>query len=178
MKQKLKRKVMIILLSIVGLVLLLIGGVFAIGATLPVAHIATVTATVDASPEVVWGLITDIKGFPTWRSELSEVRLVDDPQGRLSWVEVSKFGELPLTAETTDAPHMLTARISGKDLQFGGTWSWEIEQKGAKTEVTITENGEVYSPLFRFMSKFIFGHDTTLKNYARQLEAKLQGEAH
>ncbi|MBX3114399.1 MAG: SRPBCC family protein [Fimbriimonadaceae bacterium] len=167
---------MIILLSIVGIVLLLIGGVFAIGATLPVRHTASVVANVNASPEKIWSFITDYKSFPSWRSELSEVRAVDDTQGRTSWIEVSKFGEMPLTVEQSDPPRRLVTRISGKDLQFGGTWSFEIEPQGNQTKVTITENGEVYSPLFRFMSKFIFGHDTHLKSYAKQLEAKLQAE--
>ncbi|QYK54398.1 MAG: SRPBCC family protein [Fimbriimonadaceae bacterium] len=165
-----------ILLSIVGIVLLLIGGAFAIGATLPVGHTASVKIVVNAPPEAVWNVVTDYKEFPKWRTELAEVQPVEDPQGRASWIEVSKFGEMPLTVEESDPPRHLLTRISGKDLQFGGTWSWRLDPQGDKTEITVTENGEVYSPLFRFISKFIFGHDTHLKSYAKQLEAKLQAD--
>jgi len=40
---------------------------------------------------------------------------------------------------------------------------------GAK--VTITERGWVGPPPFRFLSKFVFGHETTLRQYLADLRA-------
>ena len=37
----------------------------------------------------------------------------------------------------------------------------------------VTEHGEVYNPLFRFVSKFIIGHHTSLEQYLRALGQKL-----
>jgi hypothetical protein len=37
-----------------------------------------------------------------------------------------------------------------------------VGNTAGKTLVTITERGEVYDPLFRFMSKFVFGHTSTM----------------
>jgi hypothetical protein len=35
--------------------------------------------------------------------------------------------------------------------------------------VRITEDGEVYNPIFRFMSRFVFGHTHTMDAYLRAL---------
>ena len=37
----------------------------------------------------------------------------------------------------------------------------------------ITEDGEVYHPLYRFMSRFVFGHTTTIDRYLTDLGRKL-----
>jgi hypothetical protein len=41
--------------------------------------------------------------------------------------------------------------------------------------LTITENGEVYNPLFRFVSRFIIGQTATMDGYIKALNAKLGG---
>jgi hypothetical protein len=61
-------------------------------------------------------------------------------------------------------------QIQSHDLPFGGGWEFRLKDNGGSTIVTITENGEVYNPLFRFVAKFIMGHDATLKKYAGALE--------
>jgi hypothetical protein len=35
--------------------------------------------------------------------------------------------------------------------------------------VRITENGEVYNPLFRFVSRYVIGHNRTIDAYLRAL---------
>lgn len=42
--------------------------------------------------------------------------------------------------------------------------------------LTITENGEVHNPLFRFVSRFIMGYAATIDACLKALRAKL-GEA-
>jgi hypothetical protein len=36
----------------------------------------------------------------------------------------------------------------------------------------ITEDGEVYNPLFRFMARFIFGYEATIGSYMSALEKR------
>jgi hypothetical protein len=55
-------------------------------------------------------------------------------------------------------------RIADPDQPFGGTWAFELASEGAGTRVTITENGEVYNPIFRFMSRFVFSETSTLES--------------
>jgi hypothetical protein len=64
----------------------------------------------------------------------------------------------------------LVARITDKNIPFGGSWTYDLEPSGEGTKLTITENGEVYSPAFRFMSKYLFGHTKTIVTYLNQLE--------
>jgi hypothetical protein len=45
------------------------------------------------------------------------------------------------------------------------------------TELTITENGEVYNPLFRFVSRFIMGHAATIEKYQRDVAAHFKNYA-
>ena len=47
-----------------------------------------------------------------------------------------------------------------------------LEGEGNATRVTITEYGEVYNPIFRFMSKYIMGHNGTMDGYLTALAKK------
>jgi len=66
----------------------------------------------------------------------------------------------------------IVARIADTSQGFGGTWTYEIEPAGAGATLTITEEGEVYNALFRFTSRFVFGHYSTMETYARSLGRK------
>jgi hypothetical protein len=44
---------------------------------------------------------------------------------------------------------------------------------GDSCTLTITEHGEVYNPLFRFVSRFIMGQTATLDAYLKALNANL-----
>ncbi len=41
------------------------------------------------------------------------------------------------------------------------------------TRLTITENGEVYNPIFRFMSRFVFGHTATMDQFLSDLKKRV-----
>ena len=58
-------------------------------------------------------------------------------------------------------------------LPFGGTWTYEVQPDGTGSAVTITEDGEVYNPIFRFVSRFFIGYEGTLRQYASDVERKL-----
>lgn len=71
------------------------------------------------------------------------------------------------TASVAAQPEKVWAAITG----VGGYPAWRsgidsVEYRlvpdGAGTRVTITENGEVYNPLFRFVSRFLMGHTSTI----------------
>jgi hypothetical protein len=60
----------------------------------------------------------------------------------------------------------------GEDQGFGGTWTYELAPDGDRTRVTITENGWVDNVVFRFLAKYVFGHDATQNQYLSSLEAR------
>ncbi|MEE9433037.1 MAG: hypothetical protein V3V15_02205 [Sphingorhabdus sp.] len=61
-------------------------------------------------------------------------------------------------------------QIADPELPFGGSWQISVEPEGAKTRVSIIENGTVKDPLFRFFSRIVFGYDTTMKKYLADLK--------
>ena len=71
----------------------------------------------------------------------------------------------------------LVTRIETKKLPFEGTWTYEFTPSHQETELTVTEDGEVYNPLFRFVSRFVIGHTATIDAYLKALRSKLREDA-
>lgn len=69
--------------------------------------------------------------------------------------------KLSFEATTSEPPSHLVTLITDKGIPFGGSWDYRIVPDGAGSRITITENGEVYNPTFRFMSKYVMGHTAT-----------------
>lgn len=161
---------MIIPIVILGAAAVALIVVLGVGSALPERHRASVTRHLSASPEAVWSALTDLEGQVHWRQDLKAIKVVSlDP---VRWVETKKMGEVPMKVDRQEEPSVLVTRIDSDSLPYGGTWTFELKQEGPATVVTISEDGFVKPPLFRFLSKFVFGHDKTLKGFADSLEAK------
>lgn len=157
----------------VGVFALMVVIVVGVGALLPVDHQAQVSFEVGAPMETVWELITDVERFPAWRPDVDEVERLPDTNGLPSWNERGSSGTLPLVVEQQEPPHRLVTRIK-EGLPFGGTWTYEIAALDSlHARITIVEDGEVYNPMFRFVSRFIMGHDATLNRYREAVEMAL-----
>jgi hypothetical protein len=84
---------------------------------------------------------------------------------------VDTHGEaIAFAAEEMVPNHRLVTRIVDRGLPFGGSWTYELEPSGDGTRITITENGEVYNPVFRFVSRFVMGHTATIDTYLSSLQ--------
>ncbi len=156
----------------------LVGVIALVGALLPKSHVASRSARFRQPPEALWQAITDIEAFPTWRTDLKSVKRLPDPagRGRLAWVETSKFGEMPLEVVEFVPPRRLVTRIADPKLPFGGTWTYEIASAEGGSVLTVTENGEIYNPIFRFLARFVFGYRGTMDTSLKALGKKF-GEA-
>lgn len=152
---------------IIGVVAALVIVVIAAGAILPVKHRASRAALFNATPETLFSLIA---GPQDWRPDLKSFEQGKDASGREWRRETSKRGEtIEYEVVTNDPPHRYAARIVNKDLPYGGQWTYELEPRGPQTELRITEDGEVYNPVFRFVSRFITGHTSTIDAYLQAL---------
>ena len=74
--------------------------------------------------------------------------------------------------ERMDPPSLLVGRIDSTELAFGGTWTYRIVPAQGGSDLTITEDGEVYNVIFRFMARFVFGYHATMDTFIRGLQAK------
>ena len=150
----------------------LVGIAALIGSRLPQAHVASREAQLPAPPTAVWDAITDIDGYSTWRRDVSRVEHLPDRAVKKTWVEHGRNGRITFTVDRAEPPRLLAVRIADPDLPFGGTWTYEISPVPDGTALKITEQGEVYSPIFRFMSRFVFGHEATMTTYLTALEKR------
>jgi hypothetical protein len=162
-------------LAVGGAVIALLLGVAiatAIGRRLPLDHLTASRAHYSQSPEKIWSAITNLLDAPNWRSGLRQVERLADRDGKQVWVEVGRSGRMPLVFEVSEPPRRLVTRIEGDELPFGGSWTFAIEPDGQGSTLTITEDGHIYRPFFRFMARYVFGYDGTLKRYLRDLGKK------
>lgn len=143
--------------------------VFIVGGALPRDHVASVRARFAQPPERVYATIADVEASPAWRSDLERVDVLSADGEPLRWRETGRFGVLTFVREDEVTNRRLVGRIADTSQGFGGRWIYEIEPAEGATLLTITEEGEVYSPIFRFMARFVFGHHATMEGYVRSL---------
>lgn len=157
-------------------VFITLAGVFllitVIGWLLPKAHSVSREAQFNQPPEVIWKAITDVEAMPTWRQGLKSVKHLPDKNGLPSWVETSASGTIPFETVVSQPPSKLVVRIADPGLPFGGTWSYQITPVASGSSLRIREDGEVYNPVFRFLSRFVFGYSSTMDAYLRSLGRK------
>jgi uncharacterized protein YndB with AHSA1/START domain len=153
------RIALIVVAALVAIVLIVV----AIGYSLPVAHTASREATLNVPPDRAFAIVTDVDAFPKWRGDVKNVNVLS--RSPLRWREEGSNGTITFEMEEVQRPSRLVTRITDKNLPFGGSWLYELQPTANGTRLTVTERGEVYNPLFRFMSRYAFGHTATLDSY-------------
>jgi len=142
---------LVIVGSLVGLVVLMA----LIGFMLPRDHVASRTARLPSPPPDVWREMVALSLEPRFqqgiRFEIDEDR---PPAGA--------------------APGVRITRIADDKLPFGGRWIYEVAGEEGVSRITITEEGFVKNPLFRFLSATVFKQTATMEKFIRALAAKLR----
>jgi hypothetical protein len=134
-------------LIIVGGFVLLIVIVAAIGATLPRTHTASRTLRVRRPPQEAWTAIT----------------------------QAMTTSDVPVDIVENDPPRKLVSKVKETEKMFGGTWTVAVAPLENGSTVTITEDGWVANPIFRFVSRFVIGHHATMDGMLKSV-AKNFGE--
>jgi uncharacterized protein YndB with AHSA1/START domain len=146
--------------------------VVVVGYSLPTGHTATASVDVAQPPDGVYALLAEVDKYPLWRPGVKGLSRQPDRDGRPAWTEEVSGMKIPLYFEKMERPSLLVARIADPSLPFGGTWTYRIAPAGGGSRVTITEDGEVSNPFFRFMSRFVFGYEATLNEFVKNLKAR------
>lgn len=168
-----KRLWRIVLYGVAGLVALF-AVVWSTGYFLPAEHSVSVSREVAGTPQEVWGVLTRPDAYPDWRSEVRAVEGLSNEGDAVRWRETTGQGAVTYRRVSAQPPRRLVVEIADQDLPYGGQWTYELEPVAAGTRVTITEDGVVHSPLFRFFSRFVFGHDATARSFLESLDARMQ----
>ena len=150
-----------------GCVVAVIVAVIVIGLLLPKRHVVTRSASYRATPEQLFRLIS---GEQNWRPDVLRCETSTETDGRVLQRETTRNGET-VTYELAERvePTSIQRRIVTKNLPYSGAWSFSLKPEGESTVVRITENGEVYNPVFRFVSRFIVGQTRTIDTYLQNL---------
>jgi uncharacterized protein YndB with AHSA1/START domain len=148
-----------------------------IGWLLPKDHVATRQGRYRQPPEAIWKAITDLDAMPSWREGLKGVKHLPDRNGLPAHIEVTNMGEIPMETVEMTPPRKLVGRIADPKLPFGGTWTFEITPTAEGSTLRITENGYVTNPVFRFLSRFVFGYTGTIESYLKSLAKKFGEQA-
>ena len=165
----------LIVVAVIGGVVVLAGIVALIGSTLPKTHVASRSILVRRPPSDVYAVVRDFGSTPKWRSDVKQVEVEAPEGGPVYFREVAKHGTVNYElVEDVPAQRMVT-RIRDTDLGYSGQWTYTFAAENGGTRVTIREDGEVSNVIFRFMSRYVFGHTATLDSYLTSL-AKHFGE--
>ena len=135
------------IVTVVGGLVLLIAVIAAIGATLPRNHTASRTLRVRRPPQDAWTAIT----------------------------QAMSTSDVPVDILESDPPRKLVSKVKDVEKMFGGTWTVAIAPVDGGSTLTITEDGWVGNPIFRFVSRFVIGHHATLDGMLKSV-AKQFGE--
>lgn len=158
----------------IGLTLLVLAGLVAamaiVGWTLPQGHQVSRTATIAAPPERVFAIISDVSKYAEWRGDVTQVEMLPDDGRGTRFREHGPSGPVVFRVELIEAPQRMRVRIDDPGQPFGGTWTYALKPEGTGTSLTITEDGEVYNPIFRFMFSFVFSKTKTLETYLAALQ--------
>jgi hypothetical protein len=92
-----------------------------------------------------------------------------------AWTAVmaaTSASSVPVDIVEQDPPRRLVTRVKATEKMFGGTWTIAVAPAG----VSITENGWVANPIFRFVSRYVMGHHATIDGVLKQVAEKLHEE--
>ena len=162
--------------GVLGVGLLVVLVLIVVGTLTPSGHKASRSVSYRASPDTVWRAITDWGGHAAWRSKVRAIERLPDRNGHPVWRETRRRGDA-LTSEVVEldeAKRRMVTRIVDEGA-FGGTWTWEVgaSPDGAGSLLTITEDGEIYNPVFRAIGTWLLDMRATMDRLHRDLKAKL-----
>jgi hypothetical protein len=161
-------------LMVVGLLVAVVAVAVIAGSMLPVTHTITREGTYRATPAQLFALIRNVTDYPAWQRSVTKVELLPDTNGKPRARETNNGQAITYELEDIVPDRGMVSRIADKDLPFGGSWRYEIVP-GASSDVTtlrITEKGEVYNPMFRFVSKYVMGLSATIDKFLEAVSTR------
>jgi len=160
----------IVIVAGLALVVLL---VVVIGALLPKAHSVSRTVRIALPPDALYTVLAGVGQYQSWRPDVKTLQRLPDRDGMPVWIEETGGMKIPMRFERMERPSLLVARIDTDELPFTGSWTYRIVPAGSgAADLSVTEDGEVRNPVFRLMSRFVFGQYATMDAFLKNLQAK------
>jgi uncharacterized protein YndB with AHSA1/START domain len=154
-----------LVIAAVLITLLLLG----LGYLLPAELRATKTTLIDAKPERVYEIVTDVEGQRQWRSEVRALKV--ESNGDLKqWVEDHGGGLSVHVRETLKKPIESYAVEFEMPNGLRGTWNGTFEPSSEeRTKLTLTQTIVVENLLRRVVAYVVLNQDTLTDTYLGDL---------
>lgn len=170
--------------ALIALALLAFGGLSLYGLSLPEKHQASVSVDLEASQSQVWELLTGYEDMPRWWDMVKAAKAGKTPEGKeVTWHEDEHGQRMGFITKEQKRLKKLVRQVydpQGK-LSFAGTWTYTLERigkgKAARTRLTITEDGEIKTPVVRVLAAKVFGYKRSLAGFAAALDAEIKRQA-
>ncbi len=169
------KTILLVLGLSLGAMVLLILVAYLIGVFLPADHVAEGDRIVGANIEAVAARIRDLQNQPEWRPGVKSIELLAPIAEVITYREVGSNGPMSFRFREVEPGRRFESVIADDTLAFGGRWTISVDPADAGTRVKIREEGTVRPPIFRTLSRFVFGHQGTLKQYLNDLAASFPG---
>lgn len=163
--------------SVIAAALLLVGLIVLIGSTLPRSHVASRSVLLHQSRQQIYTVIRDFGSAPTWRGDIQGIEIINSPGEKLHFREQGKHGNVTYELAEDVPNERIVTRIVDTDLGYSGKWTYAFAEEDGGTRVSITEDGDVSNVVFRFMSRYIFGHTATIEAYLTALAKRFRETA-
>jgi carbon monoxide dehydrogenase subunit G len=153
-------------------ILVVLGALLAItviGAFLPREHRSVRRAEFHQNQRAIWNTLSDFALLPSWMPGVERASQAGQSGDKQLWTLSTSDGEMTIEIAETDAPRRLVTRIVDAGGPFGGTWTYDITPVDGATRVTITEDGWISNPMYRFLARYVFGTTRTLDAALRGL---------
>lgn len=155
--------------TVLGLIVFIVLVLIGVGTSLSVHHRSTCSVDIAKPVDQVWETVYDVQSS-AWRSTVAHV---DFPKPGAavgdSWIEVDRNGNsVEYQRVSAERDRRLVVRVVGQSA-FGGQWTYQFSPQSHGTRVSITEDGEIYNPIFRLMSRFVLGYSATMRTYLTDL---------
>ncbi|HEY3220044.1 MAG TPA: SRPBCC family protein [Gemmatimonadales bacterium] len=152
--------------ALVGLVALMA----VVGAFVSRDHRATSTITLRQPTDSVWKVVRDLGNITAWWPAMQKAERLPDRDGHEVWRQKMGGFDVPIIVMESSAPRRLVTQIDPTaEGAFGGTWTYELAPDSAGTRIIVTEAGWIGNPIFRFLSRFVFGYYGSLDGYLTAL---------
>lgn len=156
-----------------GLVLLALAMVV-VGYLLPKQHRVAREQVFTSTPDIIFAAIATPAEYPRWRRGVERVEILASDDGKVHFREIGSNGAITYVVDETVPRQRVVSQITDKSLPFGGRWTFELTPVSGGTTVRIVEDGEVSNPMFRFMSRFVFGHHRGIEAFLSDLRRHLE----
>ena len=144
--------------------------IYGVGAALPREHVAQVEVLLPASPAHVASIVRDVEAQPRWRRDVRAIEVRQKEKNAVRYVERSRQADIAFELIEEEPGRRFRSLITDQSLPFGGYWTFLLSPEGEGTRLRIEEHGVVKTPIFRFVSRFVLGHEATLRSYVEDME--------